>query len=186
MKSLLISILALVCFSSVSHAIMTTDQAYLLDKKMGPVAFSVKLGTLLKSIESVTNGVLADGTIFVGDALGTAVAVTPSGDITMTNAGVTAIGAKKVTKAILAATLQPSHVVKFAGSSTAEVDADAEIVITVTGALSTDVASVVLRAATNAVYVTKAVLSADTLTVTLSGNGGAGSIVDYSVLRAAP
>lgn len=45
---------------------------------------------------------LADGKIFAGDAGGAAAAVTPSGDITMTNLGVTAIGADKVTAAQLA------------------------------------------------------------------------------------
>ena len=78
----------------------------------------------------------------------------------------------------------PSHSIKFAGTSTAEDDADAEVVVTVTGALATDVAVVTLRAATNAVYVTKAILTADTLTVTLSGNGGVGTQVDYMICRA--
>lgn len=84
-------------------------------------------------------------------------------------------------------TLAPDSgiVVKFAGTSTAEVDADATVTITVTGAAATDVASAVLRAAANAVYVTKAVLTSNTLTVTLSGNGGAGTLVDYVVYRAA-
>lgn len=77
-----------------------------------------------------------------------------------------------------------SHHIVFAGSSTSETDADAEVVVTVTGAVDTDVAHATLRAAANAVYVTKAVLTADTLTITLSGNGGAGTIVDYYVCRA--
>jgi len=42
-----------------------------------------------------------------------------------------------------------------------------------------------VRASTAAVYVVKAVLTADTLTVTLSGNGGVGTQVDYIVTRAA-
>jgi len=78
----------------------------------------------------------------------------------------------------------PSHSVIAAGTSVAEVDADAEVVIVITGAAATDVATATLRAATNAVSVTKAVLTADTLTVTLSGNGGAGTTVDYMVSRA--
>lgn len=45
---------------------------------------------------------LADGTIIVGAATGFGAAVTPSGDVTITNAGVTAIGAKKVTATMTA------------------------------------------------------------------------------------
>lgn len=45
---------------------------------------------------------LASGEIYVGDAGGTATAVTPSGDVTISNTGVTTIGAKKVTAAMTA------------------------------------------------------------------------------------
>lgn len=78
----------------------------------------------------------------------------------------------------------PSHSIIAAGTSAAEVDADATVTVTVTGVVAGDVAVATLRAAANAVYVTKAVASADTLTVTLSGNGGAGTQVDYIVTRA--
>ena len=77
----------------------------------------------------------------------------------------------------------PSHSIIAAGTSAAEVDADATVVIAIPGAAATDVATATLRAAANAVNVTKAVLTADTLTVTLSGNGGAGTTVDYMVSR---
>jgi predicted RecA/RadA family phage recombinase len=79
----------------------------------------------------------------------------------------------------------PSHSIIAAGTSAAENDVDASVVIPLTGVAATDVAQVTLRAATAAVYVTKAVLTADTLTVTLSGNGGVGTQVDYVVARAA-
>ena len=72
--------------------------------------------------------------------------------------------------------------VKFAGISAAEVDADASVVISETGILATDVCLAVVTAAANAVYVTKVVPTADTLTVTLSGNGGAGTQVAWVVL----
>jgi hypothetical protein len=45
---------------------------------------------------------LADGKILIGDAAGKAVAKTPAGDVTITNLGATAIGASKVTAAMLA------------------------------------------------------------------------------------
>lgn len=47
------------------------------------------------------NQALADGKIYVGNVSGVGTAVTPSGDVTMTNAGVTVIGATKVTSAML-------------------------------------------------------------------------------------
>jgi len=75
-------------------------------------------------------------------------------------------------------------VVKYAGLSTAENDDDAQVVISQSGVLATDVAICTLAAATNDVYVKKAVCSANTITVTLSGNGGAGTQVAYQVLRA--
>jgi hypothetical protein len=45
---------------------------------------------------------LEDAKIIVGNAAGKAAAVTPTGDVTITNAGVTAIGAGKVTSSMLA------------------------------------------------------------------------------------
>lgn len=45
---------------------------------------------------------LADGKIFVGNASDKAVGVTPSGDVTISNTGVTTIGANKVTSSMLA------------------------------------------------------------------------------------
>lgn len=73
--------------------------------------------------------------------------------------------------------------VLFAGTSTAETDDDSSVVITLTGAAATDIGIANLSAAANAVYVTKVVMSANTMTVTLSGNGGAGTTVDYLVVR---
>ena len=45
---------------------------------------------------------LADGKILVGDAAGDAQAVTPTGDVTIDNTGVTAVGAGKITNAMVA------------------------------------------------------------------------------------
>lgn len=50
-----------------------------------------------------TVAALANGAIFVGDAGGAAQACVPAGDVTITNAGVTAIGADKVAAAMLKA-----------------------------------------------------------------------------------
>ncbi len=62
-------------------------------------------GTSDGTAEAVLAGsvvALADGTILVGDAGGDAQAVTPTGDVTISNTGVTAIGAGKVTNAMVA------------------------------------------------------------------------------------
>ncbi len=48
------------------------------------------------------NQALANGKIYVGNGSGIGTAVTPSGDVTMSNAGVTAIGALKVLNAMIA------------------------------------------------------------------------------------
>lgn len=230
-KYMIIAIVSFLSMVTIAGATLTTDQIYLLNNKMGSVPYSIRLGTLLAGIEAVANSALANGKIWIGNGAGTATAVTPSGDITMsnsggftitagkvtpakialgdgaimvgnsagaavgltmtgdvtlTNLGASAIGATKVTKAMLAAALQPSHVIKYAGSSTSESDADATVSITITGAAATDVAHASLRAAANDIYLKKVTVSTDLLTVTLSGNGGAGTVVDYSILRAAP
>lgn len=68
------------------------------------------LDTLVRALFSLTGGhthngtdsrtlPLANGKVNVGNGSGLAVAVTLSGDVTTTNAGVTSIGAAKVTKA---------------------------------------------------------------------------------------
>lgn len=78
----------------------------------------------------------------------------------------------------------PAASIIAAGLSAAENDADASVVITVAGVVATDVVTATVSAAAAAVYVTKAVCTANTITVTLSGNGGAGTVVNYQVSRA--
>ncbi|RVU26897.1 hypothetical protein EOJ36_02565 [Sandaracinomonas limnophila] len=55
---------------------------------------------------------LADGKIYLGNASNVATEVTPSGDVTMTNAGVTAIGSGKVLTSMLAADAVTSAKIK--------------------------------------------------------------------------
>ncbi len=82
---------------------ITAEQVYLLNRKMGRVASNVQLGTLIQNAETVSAGevALATGSVFVGVA-GVATAVAMTGDVTISQAGVTAIGAGKVTEAMLA------------------------------------------------------------------------------------
>lgn len=62
-------------------------------------------GAILALADEILNGAnvaLADGKILIGDAAGAGAAKTLTGDVTMTREGVTAIGAGKVTSAMLA------------------------------------------------------------------------------------
>lgn len=74
---------------------ITNDQKFLLNEYMGPVAKQVGLGDLIDAAGSVAASeiTLADGKVLIGNASGVAEAQTLSGDITTTNAGVTAIAA---------------------------------------------------------------------------------------------
>ena len=99
---------------------------------------------------------------------------------TFTLLGTTSAGS--VGAAQLATAVLPSHVIKFAG--TASGGTTASRAYTITGALSTDVATAVIRASTNAASIQKAVLTSDTLTVTFSTDPGASTTVDYTVSRA--
>lgn len=81
----------------------------------GSAAFSKKRGSMADKItaeltlvdaelEAISLGTIGlnSGEILVGNAGNAAAAVTPSGDVTVSNAGVTTIGAKKVTAAMIA------------------------------------------------------------------------------------
>lgn len=56
--------------------------------------------------------------------------------------------------------------------------------ITITGLLTTDIVNVSLAASANAVTIQKSVKTANTLTITFSGDPGAGTLIDYTVYRA--
>lgn len=77
-----------------------------------------------------------------------------------------------------------TFVTKFAGTLSGGTTATRAY--TITGALSSDiVGGIAIRASTNAASIQKATLSTNTLTVLFSTDPGAGTTVDYSVLRAA-
>lgn len=95
-------------------------------------------------------------------------------------------GVTKVTKIginELQSSLVPSHVIKLAGTGSYAGGA-ASNAFSVPGLLATDIVTVTNRATSNAVSIQKAVPSADTLTVTWSGDPGAATTVDYHVARA--
>lgn len=90
-----------------------------------------------------------------------------------------------VTLPKLAPGITPSHVVKYAARATTAGGSATEVV-TVTGALATDIQSVtVVNNGTNNVTLLESVLTNNTLTLTFSGNPGNDAIVAYSILRAA-
>ena len=68
---------------------------------------------------------LADGKIYVGNASNEATEVTPSGDVTITNAGVTAIGTGKVLTAMLATDAVTTAKITNANVTEAKLSADA-------------------------------------------------------------
>jgi len=95
------------------------------------------------------------------------------------------LAAGAVALANLAAGVTPSHVVKFAGKFTS-LGGDATEVITVTGLAATDVVHVTVQTkGATPRSIVEAVPTADTITVTLSGDPSTDHILGYSVLRAA-
>lgn len=78
------------------------------------------------------------------------------------------------------------------GSSTAETDADASVVVSDNRIVAGDIAIVTIAGqtgkagagdTTTPAYVVKAVCTAGKLTVTLSGDGGAGTVINYIIVR---
>ncbi len=128
--------------------------------------------------------VLTSGNILVGSAGNVATSVAMSGDATISNAGALTIANSAVTLAKLAAGITPSHIVKYGGKEN-NGGGSATIVITVAGALATDLAFAQLEASSNAVNVQKVTPAADSVTVLLSGDPGAATVLTYQVLRAA-
>lgn len=69
------------------------------------------------------------------------------------------------------------------GASAAETDADASVVVLDNRIAAGDKAIVTIAAQAGTASVLKAVCTAGTLTVTLSGNGGAGTVINYIIVR---
>lgn len=138
---------------------------------------------------------LASGDIFVGNASGVANGVTMSGDATIATNGTLTIANDAIDNAKIAdnavslenldSGITPSHVTKFAAEYTTTGGAAAEA-ITVNGVLATDLAFVqMVDDGTNNVTVLQAATSADTLTVTFSGDPGNDAVINYQIIRAA-
>ncbi len=124
--------------------------------------------------------------ILVGSAGNVATAVAVTGDVTIGNTGVTAIGAGKVLLAMLGTGIAPAGVIKFMGQLTS-VGGSASEAFTVTGAVAaTDRAFVqVVNNGTGNVTVLEAVVTTDTLTVTFSADPQNDTVFNYQLIRAA-
>lgn len=137
---------------------------------------------------------LTSANILVGSAGNVATSVTMSGDAAISNTGVLTVAnnaittAKildaNVTLAKLSSGIAPSHVIKFAGKVN-NGGGSATIVLAVVGVLATDIAMAQIQASTNAVTVQKVTPAADSITVLLSGDPGAATVISYQALRAA-
>jgi len=129
---------------------------------------------------------LTSAHILVGSAGNVATDVAVTGDITISNTGVTAIGAGKVLLAMLGTGIAPAGVIKFMGQPTTVGGAAAEA-FTVTGALAASDRAFVQMVdnGTNNVTVLQAVVTNDTLTVTFSGDPGNDAVINYQIIRAA-
>lgn len=74
MSKRLIALLGLLLLPALAYGAITTEQKYLLNNKMGPVASKVQLGTLLDSADTVVSADITDGTIVAADIATGAVA----------------------------------------------------------------------------------------------------------------
>jgi hypothetical protein len=146
---------------------------------------------------------LINGRVFVGNASNVATGVAMSGDVAIVANGTTTIQADaittakilddavttakilnaNVTVAKLATALQPSHVVKYAGKEE-DGGGSATVAITVTGVAATDIVFAQLQASTNAVNIQKVTPTTNTITVLMSGDPGASTVISYQALRA--
>ncbi len=98
MRNCLGLLLAFLVSATASATTMSASQVYLLNNKMGATAANVQLGTLIQTADGKS---LSSGKVMVGNSSGVSTAVTPTGDVTVSNTGVTAIGSSKVLETML-------------------------------------------------------------------------------------
>lgn len=139
-------------------------------------------------IDSNTSGLpaLANGKIWAGNGSNVATAVTPSGDVTITNAGVMAIGAGKVLLAMLGAGIAPAYVSKFGGKTT-WTGSGATKQASVAGVLATDIVIATIQTKpTQAAYLVRATPGTDTIDFELSAaNTSNDAVIAWQVFRVA-
>lgn len=121
---------------------ISANEKYLLNK-MNSVAQQVQLGTLIENAETIVASEipLVDGKVLVGNASNVAAGVTPSGDVTISNAGVTAIGAKKVLASMIA-TADGKVLIGGAGGAAAEQTLSGDVTVSNAGVTAIGAAKV--------------------------------------------
>ena len=129
---------------------------------------------------------LTSAYILVGSAGNVPTAVAMSGDVAISNTGVTTIQAGAIDLVMLSAGITPSHVIKAAGRPTTVGGAAVET-FAVAGSLTTDEVFTQMRDnGTGNVTIVDAVISVNgTLSVTFSADPGNDTIFSYQVIRAA-
>jgi len=129
---------------------------------------------------------LPSAQLLVGSAGNVATAVAVTGDVTISNTGVTTIGAGSIDLAMLSAGITPSAIIKFHGQLTTVGGAATEAFV-IAGALGvSDRAFVqIVNDGTGNVTVLQAVVTDNTLTVTFSANPQNDTVFNYQLIRAA-
>lgn len=125
---------------------------------------------------------LVSGNILVGSAGGEPTSVAVTGDVFISNTGVTTIQPAAVDLTMLDTAISPSHVVKFAGVH--ECIVDATQVITVTGAAATDLAFAQFSVNGEPRDIVTVAVTTNTVTVVLDGAAQVTDRLIYQVLRA--
>lgn len=135
-------------------------------------------------VVDIAAGAIVNADVNASAAIAYSKMATMTGDVTM-SANASAIGAAKVTKAMLAATVRPSHIVLFAGSfTTAGGDADEQISVPgVVTATDTVFVQLHTKGGTPRTILT-AQTGTDVVNLVFSGDPSNDHVVKYQVIRA--
>ena len=126
---------------------------------------------------------LPSAQILVGSAGNVATAVAMSGDVAISNAGLTTIQAGAIDLAMLSAGITPAYVIKLGGKDVSA-GGSATVTITATGVVPTDLAFAAIQASANAVNIQTVTAGTNQVIVVCSGDPGAATIC-WSAERAA-
>jgi len=126
---------------------------------------------------------LPSAQILVGSAGNVPTAVAMSGDVTISNAGVTTIGAGAIDLAMLSAGISPAYIIKLGGKDVS-VGGSATVTIAAVGVVATDLAFAAIQASANAVNIQTVTAATDQVIVVCSADPGAATIC-WSAERAA-
>lgn len=151
-----------------------TDYAYILVDDNGQIDPS-----------QLSDDFLANGKIWVGNSSGVAAQVTMTGDVTITNAGVSSITAASIVLADLAAAIAPAAISKYTGKFT-WTGGGATATAAVTGVAATDVVIATIQTKpTQAAYLVGATPSTNQIAFELSAaNTSNDAVIAYEVFRA--